>query len=165
MFKLLTIIIIFQSSLIFSQSDSNYKTIQTKGLEFITPLKNGEIESLKNITPPEGTWKYSRLIEYKEDLKNSEEILFGSFIQPSKTKDNYGFNFFAYNDVGDYYFTAVVNFKIVENEVKIQNSYLFTEKEALKNWWLNAFNFYDGEVIKSVPKKYLYIICPPAPNS
>lgn len=70
--------------------------------------------------------------------------MYGSFIQPSKTKNHYSFNYYALSlkDGGfNYFFAAIISYKIEDGKVlKNKKNYLFTEKEALKHWWTSAYS-------------------------
>ena len=51
-------------------STAFYQKIEDLALKPVTPIVKGEIDMLKDIVPPEGTWKYSKLESYKEDLNS-----------------------------------------------------------------------------------------------
>lgn len=148
------------------QETEIFSAIKEKGMAYVSSLKQGKIENLKNQNPPKNTWTYEKLLEYKEALERTEDITYGSFIAPSKRKGIYGFNFFAMSETDEisYFFVAVISMEVIdEKDVKIENAYLFTEKSALKNWWQRAFAFYEGDDRNKIPKQFLYPICPPPP--
>lgn len=158
-------ILIFLSQSLFSQEVSSeaLEKIYQGGKTFTTPLKKGQIESLKNANPPKDTWTYSKLEEYKNNLK-SENIIYGQIIMPSADEAFYSYNLFAYDIKKEtYHFVAIVSYEIVNNEVKMNNSYLFTEKSSLKDWWKRTFGFYESKLIEKIPEKYLFKTCPPPP--
>lgn len=133
------------------------------GESFTAPLKNGQIESLRKVKPGKDTWLFSKLEEYQRNL-SSKNIIYGQIIMPNKDESSYSYNLFAYDIKEEsYYFVAIVSFKILENDVKINGSYLFTEDKSLKNWWYVMLEFYKSENVKKIPKKYIYQICPPSP--
>ncbi|MGB1308842.1 MAG: hypothetical protein ACPG6B_08025 [Oceanihabitans sp.] len=133
------------------------------GKSYTSALKNGQIESLRKANPPKDTWLFSRLEEYKHNL-DSENIIYGQIIMPSTDESYYSYNLFAFDIKKEaYYFVAIISFKILENDVKLNNTYLFTENKSLKDWWGKTFEFYESNQIKKIPKKYLYKICPPPP--
>lgn len=139
--------------------------IYEKGKSFTTSLKNGEIESLRNENPSKDTWLFSKLEEYKQKL-GSNDIIYGDIILPSANANSnlYSYNLFVYDLKKEaYYFVAIVSYKITEGNVKLDNSFLFTEEKGLKDWWRRIFGFYQSEMIDNIPKKYLYDICPPPP--
>jgi len=137
--------------------------IYEKGKLFTKPLKNGEIEFLKNSNPPKDTWLFSKLEEYKKNL-GSNEILYGSIIMPSVDKTNYSYNLFAYDIKKEmYYFVAIVSYQILENGIRFKSSYLFTEKKSLKDWWKRVFVLYQSKKINNIPEKYIFKVCPPPP--
>ena len=134
------------------------------GKQFTTPLKQGRIETLRNANPPKDTWLYSKLEEYKRQL-GSENIVYGEILMPSADEKFYSYNLFAY-DVNKkfYYFVAIVSFEIIDSDAKMKTQYLFTENRSLENWWGKTFGFYQSDLIKNVPKEYLYKTCPPPPD-
>jgi len=137
--------------------------IYQDGKSFTAPLKNGQIESLKNSNPPKDTWTYSKLEEYKDNL-NSENIMYGEILMPSEDDKFCSYNLFAYDIKKEtYYFVAIGSYKILNGEVKINSSYLFTEKSGLQEWWKSIFGFYQGKLIEKIPEKYLFKTCPPPP--
>jgi hypothetical protein len=140
-----------------------FEKIFDDGKSFTTPLKKGQIESLRNVNPPKDTWLFSKLEEYKQNL-GSENIIYGQLIMPNADESFYSYNLFAYDtDKKAYYFVAIVTFEILDNDVKLKNSYLFTENRSLKDWWSKIYGFYQSDLIKKIPEKYLYKICPPPP--
>ncbi len=161
----LTLIIMLIYISIFSQDINTHKLdeILKKGKLFTKPLKNGEIEFLKNSNPPKDTWLYSKLEDYKKNL-GSNEILYGSIIMPSVDKTIYSYNLFAYNTKQKkYYFVAIVSYQILEKDVKFKNTYLFTEKKSLKGWWKSVFVFYQNKKTNDILNKYIFKVCPPPP--
>ncbi|WP_160114699.1 hypothetical protein [Aquimarina sp. AU474] len=150
---------------IFSQelSTATLEKIYDGGKSFTTPLKQGQIESLKKANPPKDTWLYSKLEEYKNQL-DSENIIYGEIVMPSADEKFYSYNLFAYDIKKEfYYFVAIVSFEITNSDAKMKTQYLFTEKKSLKDWWKRAFGFYESELIKKIPEKYLFKTCPPPP--
>lgn len=155
----------------FSQNTIDYSKVDSTGKLFTSKLKNGDIEFLKNTKPTEGTWLYSDLLEYKNDLINNlESIRYGSYIEPSKSSKNFGYNLFAYkvkaNREIKYYFVAIVNIDISTENYKVGDSYLFTQKESLKSWWSHTFGFYHNSNTlerNKIPKEFLFPVCPPPP--
>jgi|GEM_PF-1504610 hypothetical protein len=150
------------------QNDEDlYQKIESIGLSYVNQLKEGNIEGLKNINPPKDTWLYSKLLDYKKHLdENENSIFYGSFIEPSIIEsDTYAYNFFALKKQKEvhYFFVAVISVSFKYGKLKIDNTYLFTEDKSLKGWWQHVFSFYESEAIKTIPKKYLYKICPPPP--
>lgn len=164
--KLLPILILmFSSQPLFSQEVSSeaLEKIYEGGKAFTTALKNGQIESFKKAIPPKDTWTYSKLEEYKRNL-NSGNIIYGQIIMPSANEAYYSYNLFAYDIKKEsYYFVAIVSYEIINNDVKMNNSYLFTENKGLESWWKRTFEFYESKLIKKIPKKYLFKTCPPPP--
>ncbi len=162
---LFTLVFVLSS---FSQNEINYKLIDSLGKNFTNSLRNGNIEHLENSKPPEGTWTYDRLVEFKEALKNyPDDLTIGSFVEPSNDKVHYAFNVFALKRIDErnweYYYAAIVNIDISGDSYKIENTYLFTEKEPLKSWWAHIFGFYEGEAKKDIPKEFVFPVCPPPP--
>ena len=156
---------IFFGQALFSQEvkPELLEEIYTGGKAYSTPLKEGQIESLKNANPPKDTWTYSKLEEYKSNL-NSENIIYGEIIMPSVDELNYSYNLFAYDLKKEtYYFVVVVSFEIIEDAVKMNDTYLFTEKKSLTGWWQRIFSFYQSDLISKTPEKYLFRTCPPPP--
>lgn len=156
------------SNTIYGQKD-DFFFIKLKdiGEKYVANLKAGNIENLKNANPPEGTWMYSKLLNYKDQLTdNSSLIYYGSYIEPSMVEDGiYAYNFFALqkSEESPYFFVAIVGIDTNEDAFKIDHVFLFTEREALKSWWSHTFNFYHSDLIKEVPDEFLYFICPPPP--
>ena len=152
-----------------AQEDKNdiLSSVKEFGERFTYKLKNGDLSQFKNVTPPEGTWTYEKLIEFRKYLiENKEKIKFGSYVEPSTSKGIYGYNLFAFieRDNGvKYFFAAVISVDKTEGGNKLDNAYLFTEREALKGWWMHTYGFYQGDAIKDIPKKFLYFTCPPPP--
>lgn len=152
----------------YSQNEINYKLIDSLGRNFTNRLKDSNIEYLKNSKPAKGTYTYNRLVEFKESLENyPNEIIIGSFIEPSSNSTLFGFNLFAYRRVDnrsfEYYFAAVVSIDISNDSYVVDGSYLFTEQESLKSWWMHIFGFYESEVKKQIPKELVFPVCPPPP--
>lgn len=152
----------------FSQNEINYSLIDSLGKSFTNSLKIGNIAYLKNSQPPKGTYTYERLLEFKEALKNKpNEVKFGSIVEPSIDSNYYAYNLFAYKRVDEesieYYFAAIISVNISGDTYKIENSYLFTEQDALKSWWKHIFGFYYTEKNKEIPEEYVYPVCPPPP--
>lgn len=161
----ITLIITLIYISVFSQNIDTHTLdkILKKGRLFTKPLKNGEIEFLKNSNPPKDTWLFSKLEEYKKNL-GSNQILYGSIIMPSVDKTSYSYNLFAYDTKNEtYYFVAIVSYQILENDIKFNNSYLFTEKKSLKDWWKRVFVLYQSREINDIPNKYIFKTCPPPP--
>ncbi|WP_109437002.1 hypothetical protein [Aquimarina sp. AU119] len=164
--KILTIlmlIFLLQPALSQDLSKETLEKIYDGGKSFTTPLKQGRIESLKNANPPKDTWLYSKLEEYKNQL-GSDNIIYGEILMPSADEKFYSYNLFAYDKKKNfYYFVAIVSFEIINDNAKMKNQYLFTEKKSLKNWWLKTFGFYESKLIKKIPEKHLFKTCPPPP--
>lgn len=164
--KLISILILLFFCYSFSVQEPDLGLLEkmnTAGKAFTKPLKQGQIESLKNVEPPEDTWVYSRLEEYKQNL-DSENLMYGQIIMPSADEKYYSYNLFAYDKKKEvYYFVAIVSFKIIDNDVEIEGSYLFTEGNSLKMWWRRIFGFYESDLINNIPEKYLFKTCPPLP--
>lgn len=163
-------IILFYSSYCLGQNTDMFDKIQQIGKAYTMSLKHGDIESMKNTEPPKNTWTFGRLLEYKEVLSKKNTIKYGSFIQPSVKEDVYSFNLFAldYRDEErPYYFVAIVSLTIENNEPKVSNAYLFTEKKPLTDWWMATVSFYksreEGKLKKPIPEKYIFPTCPPPP--
>jgi len=159
------LLLIFISQSIFSQEVSYemFEKIFDGGKSYTLPLKKGQIESLRKVNPPKDTWLFSKLEEYKRNLE-SEDIVYGQIIMPNAEESLYSYNLFAYDIKKEaYYFVAVVSFEILENDVKFKNSFLFTENQSLEDWWRKIFGFYQSDLIKKIPEKYLYAICPTPP--
>lgn len=165
--KLISILIlIFFYQPMFSQKVSleTLEKIYVGGKTFTTPIKQGEIESLRNVNPPKDTWLFSKLEEYKSEL-GSENVIYGEILMPGTDEKFYSYNLFAYDIKKEiYYFVAIASFEIIENDVIMESSYLFTENKILKIWWRKIFGFYQSAFFKDVPKKYLYKTCPPPPS-
>ncbi|MDR9449543.1 MAG: hypothetical protein RI535_09985 [Psychroflexus sp.] len=144
-------------------SGETLKKIYYGGRSYTTPLKQGQIESLKNANPPKDTWLYSKLKKYKSKI-GSENIIYGEILMPSLDEKFYSYNLFAYDiKKSFYYFVAIVSFKIINGDAKMGNQYLFTENISLKNWWRKTFEYYESKQIKKIPEKYLFETCPPPP--
>jgi hypothetical protein len=140
-----------------------YQEAFESGKAFSKNIKSGRIEPLKNRTPPKGTWTYARLNEYKQNI-GSTDIIYGNFLMPSSNNTDISYNLFAFDiKQNSYYFVAVVSYKVINEKLELDRSFLFTEKNILKNWWVNVARFYKGDKIKMIPKKYLLEICPPPP--
>ncbi|CAL2087514.1 hypothetical protein [Tenacibaculum sp. 190524A05c] len=161
----LVILLILMCFTTYSQQ-SNAKIYQEafeSGKAFSKNIKSGRIEPLKSRIPPKDTWDYSRLVEYKQNI-GSKDVIYGNFLMPNKDKTIISYNLFAFDiKQNSYYFVAVVSYKVINEKLESNGSYLFTEKIGLKNWWMNVARFYQGNDIKEVPKKYLIEICPPPP--
>lgn len=158
-------VLIFLSQSLFSQEVSSkaLEKIYEGGKAFTTPLKKGQIESLKNANPPKETWTYSKLEEYKRNL-NSEDIIYGQIIMPSADETVYSYNLFAYDlKKKIYYFVAIASYKIIGDDIKKNGTYLFTEEKSLTHWWKRTFGFYESDLIKKIPEKYVFKVCPPPP--
>lgn len=161
-----TLIIILSIQSLFSQErDSEiFDLIYKRGYEYTTPLKNGKIESLRNVSPPKDTWLFTSLEYYKKNM-DSKDVVYGSIINPSTLKDSnlYSYNLFAYDTKKEiYYFVAIVSYKVEGSNIKFHNSYLFTEKKSLKDWWMSIASFYKDRK-DEIPQKFVFEICPPPP--
>lgn len=157
----LILILFVQPILSQELSTKTLENIYNGGKSFTTPLKQGQIEPLKNANPPKDTWLYSKLKEYKNQL-GSENIIYGEILMPSVDEKFYSYNLFAYDIKKEsYYFVAIVSFEIINNDAKMKSQFLFTEKKSLKNWWTRTFGFYESELKTKIPEKYLFYTCPP----
>ena len=154
---------------LYGQSEVNYKQIDSLGQLFTAKLKKGELDQFKNTTPPENTWSYDRLLDYKNALNDEDVTIYmGDFVQPSTVEDLYAYNLFAFtkseeSDSYSHYFAAVVSVDVSGDQPRIVGAYLFTEKEALKSWWKHVFGFYYNETNKDIPEAYSHPTCPPPP--
>ncbi|MEO1032260.1 MAG: hypothetical protein AAFX55_12685 [Bacteroidota bacterium] len=151
-----------------SQTVEDFKGIDSLGRAFTAKLKQGNLEQFKGGTPPKNTWTYDKLLKYQEDLNNSDITIFsGDLIGPSTKASVYSYNLFAYSksDVHtyNYYFAAIVSIDISDGQPKVEASYLFTEEDALKNWWGHVFGLYHTNTIEKIPEEYRLPICPPPP--
>lgn len=151
-----------------AQSEIDFKSINDLGKAFTAKLRAGDLRSFKNSKPPKDTWTYERLLEYKKDLNNPDvNISFGNFIGPSTNKTIFAYNLFAYkksvNGDYEYYYAAIVSIDVSNEKPKIENAFLFTEKDALKSWWKHVFGLYHTKTIETIPDKYYNPICPPPP--
>jgi hypothetical protein len=156
------------SSLSFAQQDESfYQKIHDIGQGYMESLKAGEIETFRNVKPPNETWNYEDLVVYKEAvISDIDNILFGEFIEPSTQRDGiYAYNFFAIKkvEIESYYFAAVISIDTSNKEFKVDRAYLFTCESGLKTWWKHVFGFYQSTVIKGIPTKFLWPKCPPPP--
>lgn len=161
-----TLLIILSIAPLFSQKQNSevFDAISKKGYEYITPLKNGKIESLRNANPPKDTWLFTSLENYKKNL-GSKDIVYGSIINPSTVKGSniYSYNLFAYDTKKElYYFVAIVSYKVEGDNIEFDNSYLFTEKKSLEDWWMSIASFYKDRK-DEIPQKFVFEICPPPP--
>ncbi|WP_299365104.1 hypothetical protein [Winogradskyella sp.] len=166
--QLFTILSLVVSLIVSSQTQVDYKGIDSLGRSFTAKLKRGDLEEFKNLKPPKDTWTYARLLDYKEDLDNPDiNIIIGDFVEQSTSETTYGYNLFAYTrsdeNSYEYYFVAIVSIDTSEGEPRIENVFLFTEKEGLKSWWGHVFGLYYNETYKDTPKSYRYPVCPPPP--
>jgi hypothetical protein len=147
--------------------DSIYRRMVRNGLNYVHQIKSGDIENFKKEVPPKNTWTYRNLLQYKNALENNKTVYYDYYLQPLVNKDCYGFNFFALNtnniSKGKYYFVASVSMKVLDNNVIFLNSYLFTEKEPIKQWWLNMWGYFNSVNVVNIPKHYLLQIPPPPP--
>lgn len=162
--QLLSIILSFSPLFAQEQNSKIFNQINKKGYQYVTPIKNGKIESLKNANPPKDTWLYTSLENYKQNL-GSTDIVYGSIINPSTLKDSniYSYNLFAYHTKKElYYFVAIVSYKVVGDSIQSDNSYLFTEKNSLEDWWMSIASFYKDRK-DEVPDKFVSETCPPPP--
>ena len=65
------------------QSEVNYKQIDSLGQLFTAKLKKGELDQFMNTTPPENTWSYDRLLDYKNALNDEDITIYtGDFVEP-----------------------------------------------------------------------------------
>ena len=148
-------------------SNEVFRQIDKEGYNFVLPVVKGDIEDLKNTTPPVDTWTYQDLLEYKETLKD-KKLHYGSFIQPAGSDNEYAFNFFAFTPNGDgsykYFFVAIVVYRIEEEHLTNIESYLFTQEKPLKSWWTIAYNYYESDAIKTIPSAFVDYPPPPPPE-
>jgi len=146
---------------------NQYDEITRIATPYVAPIKAGEIEFLENANPPKDAWTYKKLQEYQKALDHGAEMIyFGSYIGPSADQSNYGYNYFAYKELPDgsfsYYFVIIVSINVQDN-YKVEDTYLFTEEPGLKNWWGHTFSMYNSGKIEQVPIAYRYPVCPPPP--
>ncbi|QIE60015.1 hypothetical protein G5B37_10700 [Rasiella rasia] len=162
------LVMLFLPGMAYFQTDADFEKIQYMANFRIHALKQGNIENLKGQKPAEGTWNYQHLIAYKEALKEERNIVYGSYIEKVRDKDNhFAYNYFAIETDGKnhrYYFVAIFEFDISQ-EFNIVNSYLFTYPESLKSWWMHTAGMYKYNLLKDIPEKYVYTVCPPPPFS
>ena len=163
------LIICFNS---FSQNlklkDSIYDLMVRKSLNTIEKIKSGNIEDLKSVNPPKNTWTFNSLLLYKKALESNISIYYDYYLQPLIDQNCYGLTAFALHTNNkskhNYYYVISISMKVVNEEVIYLNSYLFTEKEALKNWWLNMYGYFNNGSKNFIPKQYKLQIPPPPPN-
>ncbi|SDG83836.1 hypothetical protein [Winogradskyella thalassocola] len=151
-----------------AQDNIDYKAIDSIGKAFTNRLKVGDIEYLESSKPQEGTWEYSRLLDYKKALNDKpNKIIIGSFIEPSINPDYWAFNLFALRRIDEksfeYFFAAIVSIDVTSANYKIDATYLFTEDEPLKSWWKHIFGFYESKHREYIPKEFVFQVCPPPP--
>ncbi|WP_248724432.1 hypothetical protein [Seonamhaeicola sp. ML3] len=158
---------IFSKQSFGQKDDIFFNKIKTLGELYTGQLREGKIDGLKNVKPPVGTWVYSKLEAYKNVLnENRDRLTFGSFIEESILEEGFfAYNFFVYdvNKKEPYYLVAVISINTNKTPFEVNNSYLFTEKESLKDWWRHVFSFYHSEYVEKIPKAFLYPILPPPP--
>lgn len=145
-----------------------FQKIDDLGSAFVARLKAGDIGYLKQAVQPKSTWRFSKLETYKAALELGQDIKYNSYIEPSQTPGVYGFNFVAYrndDDKAHYYYVAVVTIDTNTVQFEIKTSYLFTEKESVRNWWSHAFGFYQGESVKFIPERFLFDQNPIPPSN
>lgn len=163
----LTLIVSLSCLPLFSQEVNSeiFDEIYESGKKYIAPIKSGQIEFLKKINPPKDTWLYTSLEKYQQHL-GSKDILYGSIIMPSTLKESniYSYISFAYNTKKEfYYFAGMVSFEVIGDSIRFDNSYLFTERKPLMDWWMSIASFYKSDNTNGVPEKYIFEICPPPP--
>ncbi|MDH7445437.1 hypothetical protein [Aquimarina sp. 2201CG14-23] len=145
------------------------KKIKKDGIKFISSLKNGKIEYFKGQKPPQNTWRYEKLAQYRDSLHSDRFIAYGDLIMPSNKKNSFSYNFFAIankDKYSYYYFVAIVSFDVTNNlEVKKSTSFLLTEKKSLMSWWNSIFYFYQSGLADKLPEEYVFKICPPPPSN
>ena len=76
---------------------------------------------------------------------------------PSANKNSnlVSYHLFAYDTKKKfYYFVAIVSYKVSENKVIKDKSFLFTEKKSLINWWKTTFSFYESNEKNKIPEIY-----------
>jgi hypothetical protein len=168
-YTLFIVILFFNLNSSFAQdTDAILKKVEEVGYQFVAPLKNGKIAHLKNRKPPKNTWTYEALLQYKKQLDAGEFVFYGSYISPTKKKGFYNFNFYATKESKEgerYFFTTSVIISLVNDKYKVIASFMFTEKESLKAWWLSTVNFFRSDDFNTIPKEFIQPnICPPPPN-
>ncbi|WP_179318576.1 hypothetical protein [Winogradskyella helgolandensis] len=151
-----------------AQDSIDFKAIDSIGSAFTNRLKIGDIEHLKALKPLEGTWTYSRLLDYKKVIgKKPNKIIIGSFIEPSVNPNYWAFNLFALRRIDEtrfeYFFAAIISIDITGANYVVDATYLFSEDDALKSWWKHIFGFYESNHRDNIPKEFVYPVCPPPP--
>jgi hypothetical protein len=146
-----------------------FKKVQEVGSKFASHLKKGDIEPLRKRKSPSNTWTFKKLEEYKEYLKTGKTILYGSFINPTGKDDMYDYSMYALNiDTDDkplYFYTLSVIVSAKDDEYKVLNFMIFTERKALDAWWNATFGFFISDEFKKIPKSVIKPdVCPPPPN-
>lgn len=143
-----------------------YEKIRNAALPHVERIENGNIEALKNVTPPKDTWRFQDLLEYKKVLEEDTTLIFhGYYIEPSLTQDGiYAYNGFAYRQVDDkyeYFYTAIISVD-TKNAFKVTTTYLFTIDSSIQSWWRHTFGMYRNGHLDTIPKTHSYwAICPP----
>ncbi|WP_109098399.1 hypothetical protein [Aquimarina sp. AU58] len=147
---------------------SIFQEIERQGIiAYTNSLSKGSIENLKNASPKKDTWTYSKLEAYKNRIGDS--ITYGSFIQPSaRVKNLYSYNYFAIDSRAErteYFFVAIFSFEVLDDKLKKEGAYLFTEEKSLKNWWNHISRFCFSKEKEMVPPQFLFEVCPPYPST
>lgn len=138
--------------------------IDKAGKKFTSQLVNGEIEFLKDQTPPPDTWTYSRLEEFKQ-AKGKKAIAIDRIILPSADPDSKDFTYNVYAldiEAKQYYFVAIVAYEVIDEDIEFQCSFIFTEPKSLRSWWEFMFSYYMAYDIEKFPEHYLFQV-PPRP--
>lgn len=152
----------------FSQNDINYKLVDSIGENITRNLKAGNVAYLKDLKPPKNTWSFDHLILYSEALKEyPNDVIIETFLEPSKNELFCAFNLFAYRYIDEnnveYYFAAIISVDVTNDAYQLQNTYLFTVPEALKNWWIHVYGFYQRNGKEQIPEEFILPVCPPPP--
>lgn len=107
-------------------------------------------------------------MDYKKTLnEKSNQIIIGSFIEPSINPDYWAFNLFALRRTGEnsfeYFFASIISINITTDNYKIEATYLFSEEESLKSWWRHIIGFYESDIKNQIPEEFVFKVCPPPP--
>ena len=130
-------------------------------------INSGDIKMFKDVDTSQKFWTYQDLTRYKNSLNKGNFILRGHFIMPSATDENlfsyceYALN--SHNEKYTYYYAIAISIDTKNDNFTVDNEFLFTKDKALAVWWSSIFNFFETDLKKLIPSKFIYPYIPPPP--
>lgn len=160
------LLLTFNIFLVYGQNELlDYNEIASIALPFVQPLINGNVEVFERIDGNSKTWSYDDLKKYVAFIEEPDSFyISGRYIEKVNGLNMYGYNQFAYRKIGDsyeYLYAAIISVDVSSKPYKVENSFLFTTPNSLRDWWLHTFDVYNNSLLDDIPEEFKHPVCPP----